>query len=89
MLGDNLRKKLAEKPSLEVRQQIEQLLTKVEQLTPESIRALRASEVLEHLGSPEAKQVLEMLATGAEGTRLTMEAKASLERLKKREAADK
>jgi RNA polymerase sigma factor (sigma-70 family) len=84
-----LRKKLAAKPSVEVRQRIEQLLSKVEELTPESFRALRAVEVLEHIGSSEAKKVLETLATGAEGFRLTREATASLERLNKRVVAEK
>jgi len=79
----DLRKKLAENPSLDAHQQIEQLLSKIP-LSPESLRALRAAEVLEHIGNPEAKKVLETLATGAEGARLTKEAKASLGRLNKR-----
>jgi dipeptidyl aminopeptidase/acylaminoacyl peptidase len=83
-----LRKKLVEKPSLEVRQRTEQLLTKVEALTPESLRAVRAIEVLEHIGSSEAKNVLETLATGADGSRMTTEAKASLQRLNKRVATN-
>jgi WD40 repeat protein len=82
-----LRRRLTDKPSLEVRQRIERLLSKIEQLTPESIRALRAVEVLEHIGNPEAKQVLETLAAGAEGARLTREAKAALKRLDKRTSA--
>jgi RNA polymerase sigma factor (sigma-70 family) len=81
-----LRKKLAEQPPLEVRKRIEQVLAKI-RLSPESLQALRAVEVLEHIGSPEAKQVLQTLAKGAEGFRLTLEAKASLERLDKRAAA--
>jgi HEAT repeat protein len=86
-----LRRKLAEKPSLEVSQRIERLLSKIEeqQIDPQSLRALRAVEVLEHIGSPEAKQVLETLATGAEGARLSREAKASLERLDERVSTDK
>jgi len=44
---------------------------------------------LERIGTSEAKKLLETLATGAEGARLTEEAKASLERLKKWTAADK
>jgi dipeptidyl aminopeptidase/acylaminoacyl peptidase len=79
-----LRKKLVENPSLEVCQRIEQLLTRIQQ---ESLRTLRAVEVLEHIGNPEAKKVLETLATGAEDARLTKEARASLERLKKRVAS--
>jgi RNA polymerase sigma factor (sigma-70 family) len=86
-----LRTKLAERPSLEVRQRIEQLLSKIEQepLSPDAIRTLRAVEVLENIGSSEAKKVLETLATGAEGFRLAREAKASLERLNKRVVAEK
>jgi len=75
-----------EKPPLEVQRRVESLLTKLEQT---SVRSLRAVEVLEYIGSPEAKNVLETLATGAEGARLTKEAKASLERLDKRAAAEK
>ena len=46
-----------------------------------SLQALRAVELLEHIGSREARQVLERLAKGAPEARLTREAKASLERL--------
>lgn len=60
-----------------------------EPLSPDSIRTLRAVEVLEYIGSPEGKKVLQTLAAGAEGARVTREAKASLDRLNKREAADK
>ena len=45
--------------------------------------------MLECIGGSEAKKVLETLATGAEGATLTKEAKASLERLNKRVAAEK
>jgi WD40 repeat protein len=83
-----LRNKLTEKASPELRRRIEQLLAKIGQLTPDTMRALRAVEVLEHIGSSEARKVLEALAAGAESTRLNSEAKASLGRLKKRVAAD-
>jgi Tol biopolymer transport system component len=83
-----LRRRLAEKPSLEVRQRVEQLLAKLEQISPDPLRVLRAVEVLEHIGSPEAKELLETLATGAEGARLTREARAALERLNKRFGLD-
>jgi hypothetical protein len=78
-----LRKKLTEKPPLEVQQRIEALLPKTER---QVLRTLRAVEVLEHIGSPEATKVLERLATGAEGARLTKEAKASLKRMDNRAA---
>jgi hypothetical protein len=77
-----LQKALAGKPSLEVRRRVEQLLANTEPAhSPEQRRALRAVEVLEHIGSPEARRVLETLATGAEAASLTREAKASLQRL--------
>jgi WD40 repeat protein len=79
-----LRKALAEGPSAEVRRQIERLLDDLDRGRPERLRPLRAVEVLEHLGTPEARQLLEALAQGAPEARLTREAKASLERLARR-----
>ena len=55
--------------------------------SPDELRALRAVEVLEHVGTPEARQVLEGLTQGAPEARLTQEAKASLERLARRPAS--
>jgi hypothetical protein len=48
---------------------------------PESARALRCVEALEHIGSEGARQALEGLARGAPGAPLTLEAKAALRRL--------
>jgi RNA polymerase sigma factor (sigma-70 family) len=79
-----LQKRLKEVPSLEVRRQIEQLLATIAKLPPESLRGIRAVEALEHIGTFEAKQVLETLAQGAEGFHLTNEARVSLARLKKK-----
>jgi RNA polymerase sigma factor (sigma-70 family) len=78
-----LRKALTEKPSPEASQQIERLLDMIERQLPAaaSLQALRALEVLERIGSRQATQLLETLATGAEGCRLTVEAKAALGRL--------
>ena len=71
---------------LEKRWRIESLLEKqrgpVRQ--PEILRALRAVVVLEEIATPEARKVLQKLASGAPDARLTQEAKASLERLAKR-----
>ena len=47
----------------------------------ETLRSLRAVGVLEDIGSREARAVLEPLAGGADGARLTREVKASLERM--------
>lgn len=84
-----LKKVLEGKPSLELRQRAEQVLAKVENrvLSSEELRTWRAMEVLEHIGTPEARQVLEKLAQGASGHCITEEAKASLDRLAKQQAA--
>jgi hypothetical protein len=82
-----LRKMLAQL-SPEGRRRAEQLLEKLTGPIPpgERLQALRAIEVLEHIGT-EARQILKSLATGTPEARLTQEAKASLERLAKRSAA--
>jgi hypothetical protein len=59
-----LRRALAGRPPLEVRRRVEQLLEKLEPTrTPEGLRRLRAVEVLEHAGGPEAEGVLKDLAS--------------------------
>lgn len=79
-----LRKKQAGMPPLALHQDVQQLLTRIEgQLSMESLRAVRGVEVLEQCGSPDSMKVLENLAAGAEGARLTLEAKRSLARLNK------
>jgi dipeptidyl aminopeptidase/acylaminoacyl peptidase len=88
LAGAALEKALADKSALEMRTRIESLLEKVDRIPPpEILRSLRALESLEHAGTPEGRQLLETLAKGAEGARLTREAQASLRRLEK--AADK
>ena len=84
-----LHKALQGKPSLEVRRRIDRLLEKLESAapSPEQLRLLRALEVLEHIGTPEARELLRTLAKGASGARLTQEAKASLDRLANRAVA--
>ena len=81
-----LRKKLAEKPSLEMSRNIEEVLSRIER---SPLRKLRAVEVLEHIGSPEAKQLLEKLMNGSDGFPLIGEAHDSLDRLNRRVAAKK
>jgi hypothetical protein len=79
-----LRKALAAKTSLEMQRRLTLLLERAEEgrWLPEALRTLRAIELLEHIGSPEARAVLQTLADGAPDARLTREAKASLERLR-------
>jgi Tol biopolymer transport system component len=78
-----LEKALAGKPALEMRTRIETLLAKPERMPPEVLRSWRALEALEHAGTAEARRLLETLAKGADGARLTREAQAALRRLEK------
>ena len=84
-----LRKLLAEKPSSEVRLRLQELVNKLDGpvTMPAQARDLRCIEVLEHIGSPEARRLLDELAKGAGGARLTRDAKAALERLSTRKDA--
>jgi RNA polymerase sigma factor (sigma-70 family) len=70
----------------EVQRRLTALLDNIARLEtrPEQLRALRAVEVLEHLGSTEACHLLGELTKGAAAARLTQEAKASLKRLARR-----
>src|SRR5262249_24959102 len=66
-----LRKFLAEKPSAEARRRIEGILETTGRMTPERLRGVRSVEVLEHLGTAEARELLAQAAGGAEGDVLT------------------
>jgi hypothetical protein len=77
------------KPVLEVRRRCEALLEKArEPLTAgEPLRAVRAVQALERIGTPEAMALLRRLAEGGAGARVTEEAKGSLARLGQRTGA--
>jgi hypothetical protein len=81
-----LRQRLAASPPLEVQQRIEQLLEKLygPMEDQERLRVWRAIEVLEQIGTPEARAILQKMATGAAESRTTREAQASLKRLSQR-----
>jgi WD40 repeat protein len=78
-----LRKALENKPSAELRRRAEQLIEKLTSSTPSGprLQALRAIEVLEWIGIPEARSLLAELAKGLPEARQTREAKAALARL--------
>jgi WD40 repeat protein/beta-lactamase regulating signal transducer with metallopeptidase domain len=78
-----LRKALTSGPQLETRKRLEELIDRLTggTLTPEQLRLVRAVEALEHIGTPEARQVLRTLADGAPGALPTREAHAALGRL--------
>jgi hypothetical protein len=84
-----LRQALVDRPSVEARRRIGQLLAKFEAaVVPdgEVLRSLRAVVLLERLGTPEARRVLQEWAKGAPGARLTKSAKEALDYLAKRPA---
>jgi hypothetical protein len=77
-------KALAGDAPLEVRRRLEVLRKKLDTagLSVETLRLVRAVEVLERLGTPEARGLLTRLAAdGAPGARLTREAAAALRRI--------
>jgi hypothetical protein len=84
-----LRRALQGKPSPEVRRRIEGLLHKLQGPVTSlgQLRLLRVVEALERAGTPETRRLLEVLAKGTPESRLTQEAKQSLERLAARRAA--
>jgi WD40 repeat protein len=83
-----VRKALAKQPSAEVRRRLDALLQKATRaawdVTPDRLRLVRSLEALELAGTPDARQVLEGLAGGAEGAWLSEEARVALRRLTSR-----
>jgi hypothetical protein len=77
-----LRQALKNPSSLETRRRLNRLLEKLQRpiTAPDRLRDLRAVEVLEQISLPEARQLLEHLASGTSGAWLTQEARAALER---------
>jgi hypothetical protein len=71
------------KATLEFRRRVENLLVNLRTQPPpaEQLRQLRAIEILEHVGTAEARQVLRSLAQGAPEAHVTQDAKAALDRL--------
>ena len=83
-----LRGALKRRPSLEQRQRIEQILAAPGLVrSPATLRGLRAIQVLERVGTPEARQTLQVLAKGPAEARVTRAAKGSLERMAKQGAS--
>jgi WD40 repeat protein len=78
-------KALAGKPPVETRKRLEDLRGKLAGtvLQGEALRIWRAIEVLERIGTPEARQALQALAEGSPGAFVTRTAKAALDRLGK------
>ena len=82
-----LTKALQGEPSAEKKRRIKELLDalRAKAPTPEMVRPTRALEVLERIGTAEAKQLLDELAKGDPDAKLTEDARATLKRLTARE----
>jgi hypothetical protein len=76
-----LQARLADNPALEVKQRIERLLEKLRGpvAVADQARALRSLELLETIGGPEARILLEKMAKGTPESRVTQRAKERLE----------
>lgn len=71
---------LGKQPGLESHSRLEYLLKKLDgPPAVEQLQAMRAVEALKYMDTPESRTLLKTLAGGAEGARLTQEAKAALQ----------
>lgn len=78
---ESLRAALKKELSFDAHRRVEQLLNRLtETPSPDRLRTLRAVEVLENSGAPQARELLEELAKGAPELLVTREAKAALGR---------
>ena len=81
-----LREALTRGPSPEARERIDRLLASVDRVTADQLRRLRAIEIAEVIGTPEAARLLAHWATGAAGTLFTTEAASAAKRVAERGA---
>jgi WD40 repeat protein len=81
-----LKQALAGRPSPETRRRVERLLKRLEQFLPtaEELRLWRAIEVLEQIGTAAAREALQTLARQGANTLPGLDARAALERLRRR-----
>jgi HEAT repeat protein len=81
-----MRKALTNASSAEVTNRLKRLLAQLpeEKFDPALVFASRVTEMLEHVGTPEARELLTELAKGPPKDRLVQEANASLKRLRER-----
>jgi WD40 repeat protein len=83
LVGGDVRKALEGDPAPEARRRLAELAAKLDRPVEDAdqARALRGVEVLEHIGTAEARRLLDEIAKGAPGARLTREARAAQARL--------
>jgi hypothetical protein len=89
-LGESARsallKALKQKPSAEASRRLRLILGKLadREKSPQRLTEIRAIQVLEYIGTPQAQKILSSLASGPAEAFLTQDAAASLARLKAR-----
>jgi hypothetical protein len=87
-LGDRiealLREALTGERPLEAKRRIEALLAKMDLPTPERLARCRGLEALEQIATADAMQLVDALAAGEAGARLSRDAAATRQRLKQR-----
>src|SRR5262249_44104941 len=78
-----LREAILDQVELELRRRLEDIRVApaLRQYSPEALRSLRAVQVLERVGTAEARRLLKRLSEGLPGARLTQDARAALQRL--------
>jgi hypothetical protein len=83
LIAPALRRLLKDRPPLEVRCRVESLLERMEDMSqsPSRLRVSRAISLLERLGTPEARRVLQQLARGPAESAVKEEARAATARL--------
>jgi hypothetical protein len=85
--GAEIEKALKGKLSEEKKNRLESIANRMQEHSlPVILRTSRSLMVLEKIGSPEARQVLQKLADGAPEVPVTQEANAALKRLSLRQA---
>ncbi|MBY0522252.1 MAG: hypothetical protein K2R98_02575 [Gemmataceae bacterium] len=84
LAAEALHQTLAQQPPLEVRQRVQRLLELLDapDVLPDRLRGLRTVELLERIGTPEARALLERLGNGTPESRVTQEARSALKRLR-------
>ncbi len=84
LIREPLRAAKAAGPSAEAQSRLQTLLSKLEHFSPSQLRNLRAVEILEGIGTPEAIQIIEQLTRGNELGLLTAQSRAVLLRRKQK-----
>jgi len=81
-----LRQALKNNLSAEAQRRIEQLLDQIDhqELSRETLRGMRTVEILENLGTPDAREIMRILSQGAPDPELIEQAKDSLRRVARR-----